>query len=139
MDKLATMPARDRRDLFSEAAVMLGMRPAIIEKDFWVCLVLKLLFDDPALKHSLVFKGGTSLSKVYGLIERFSEDIDLVLDWQLIGFGKGLNDPMRTFDSNTKQDKFNKEINRIAALFIGETLGPGSLPEPQLPRNSHSR
>ena len=124
MDKLAQMPARDRRDLFSEAAVALGMRATIIEKDFWVCLVLKMLFDDSALKHSLVFKGGTSLSKVYGLIDRFSEDIDLVLDWQIIGFGKGLNDPMRTFDSNTKQDKFNKEINRIAALYIGETLCP---------------
>ena len=124
MDKLARMPARDRRDLFSEAAVALGMRTTIIEKDFWVCLVLKILFDDPTLKHSLVFKGGTSLSKVYGLIDRFSEDIDLVLDWQIVGFGKGLKDPMRTFDSNTKQDRFNKEINRIAALYIGETLCP---------------
>ena len=58
------------------------------------------------------------------MIERFSEDIDLVLDWKLIGFGKGLKDPMQNFDSKSKQDQFNKEINRLAADFIAQTLGP---------------
>ena len=96
MDKLARLPAQDRRDIFSEAAATLGIRPTIIEKDFWVCLVLKLLFLKSPYGQSLVFKGGTSLSKAYGLIERFSEDIDLVLDWKLIGFGKGLKDPMQS-------------------------------------------
>ena len=124
MDKLARISAQDRRDLFSEAAAKLGMRPVIIEKDFWVCLVLRTLFTDSAFKDSLVFKGGTSLSKVYSVIERFSEDIDLVLDWKLIGYGDGLKDPMRTFASNTQQDKFNKEVNRLAAKFISETLCP---------------
>ena len=62
MDKLAKMPARDRRDLFSEAAVALGMRATIIEKDFWVCLVLKMLFDDSALKsNTLSFSRGEHL------------------------------------------------------------------------------
>jgi len=114
VDKIARISARDRRDLFSEAAAKLGMRPTIIEKDFWVCLVLRTLFTDSTFKDSLVFKGGTSLSKVYGVIERFSEDIDLVLDWELIGYGEGLKDPMQTFPSNAQQDKFNKEVNRIA-------------------------
>jgi predicted nucleotidyltransferase component of viral defense system len=124
VDNVARLSAQDRRDLFSEAAAKLGMRPTIIEKDFWVCLVLKILFTDSSFKQSLVFKGGTSLSKVYGLIERFSEDIDLVLDWQLIGFGKGRKDPMQIFESKAKQDKFNKEINRLAGRFISETLCP---------------
>jgi hypothetical protein len=44
MDKLARRPAEDRRDIFSEAAARLGIRPIIIEKDFWVCVALKLLF-----------------------------------------------------------------------------------------------
>ena len=124
MDKLARIPALDRRDLFAEVAATLGIRPTIIEKDFWVCFVLRMLFVESSFKGSLVFKGGTSLSKVYGLIERFSEDIDLVLDWKLIGFGGGLKDPMRSFDSKTQQDKFNKGINRIAAVYIDETLCP---------------
>jgi hypothetical protein len=124
MDKLARLPAEDRRDIFSEAASILGIRPTIIEKDFWVCLVLKLLFQKSPFGKSLVFKGGTSLSKAHGLIERFSEDIDLVLDWKLIGFGDGLKDPMRSFDSKSKQDQFNKEMNRLAAEFISNTLAP---------------
>jgi predicted nucleotidyltransferase component of viral defense system len=77
MDRIAAGPSSDRRDLFRESASRLGMNPAIVEKDFWVCWILKLLFEEPALKNQMVFKGGTSLSKVFGLIERFSEDIDL--------------------------------------------------------------
>ena len=124
MDKLARLPAQDRRDIFSEAAAQLGIRPTIIEKDFWVCVVLKLLFLKSRFGKSLVFKGGTSLSKAHGLIERFSEDIDLVLDWKVIGFGEGVKDPLQNFDSKSKQDQFNKEINRLAADFIAKTLCP---------------
>lgn len=124
MDKLARRTAQDRRDIFSEAAAQLGIRPTIIEKDFWVCVVLKLLFVKSGFARSLVFKGGTSLSKAHGLIQRFSEDIDLVLDWKLIGFGEGVRDPMQDFDSKSKQDQFNKEINRQAADFIANTLCP---------------
>jgi hypothetical protein len=124
MDKLARLPAEDRRDIFSEAAARLGIRPTIIEKDFWVCVALKFLFQKSQFGKSLVFKGGTSLSKAHGLIERFSEDIDLVLDSNLIGFGEGLRDPMQAFTSKGKQDQFNKEINRLAAAYIAKTLCP---------------
>jgi hypothetical protein len=51
MDKIAAGPASDRRDLFRESASRLGMNPAIVEKDFWVCWILKLLFAEPALKN----------------------------------------------------------------------------------------
>jgi hypothetical protein len=122
--KVARFSAEDRRDIFSEAAAKLGIRPSIIEKDFWVCFVLKMLFAESPFKESLVFKGGTSLSKVYGLIDRFSEDIDLVLDWEIIGFGEGLKDPMQSFQSKSKRDQFNKEINRVAAQFISGKLRP---------------
>ena len=53
-----------------------GMTPAIVEKDFWVCWTLGRLFAHPDLSRLLMFKGGTSLSKVFNLIERFSEDSD---------------------------------------------------------------
>jgi hypothetical protein len=75
VDKIAAGPTSDRRDLFQESASRLGMNPDIVEKDFWVCWILKLLFAEPALKDQMVFKGGTSLSKVFGLIDRFSEDL----------------------------------------------------------------
>lgn len=124
MDNVARLPARDRRDLFAEAAAALGMHPAIIEKDFWVCAALRLLFHHSPFKNALVFKGGTSLSKVYGLIERFSEDIDLVLDWNLLGGGEAAEDPSRPRTSKAKQDKFNKDINRRAAAYLDQTLTP---------------
>jgi hypothetical protein len=122
MLKVAKLSAQDRSDLFAEAAQQMGIRPSIVEKDFWVCLVLKFLFGEHSLKKQLVFKGGTSLSKVYGLIQRFSEDIDLILDWQLLGFDRA--EPLRSLPSKTQQDKFNKEANRLAGVFIAEKLTP---------------
>ena len=75
------------------------------------------------LFRSTVLKGGTTLSKVFGIIERLSEDMDLVLDWRLLGFGKGLENPYQDFGSNTKQDQFNKRFNEKAAQYIaGELL-----------------
>lgn len=68
----------ERRLYFEQAAVRRGLSPVILEKDFWVCWLLGILFES-RLAGSLVFKGGTSLSKVFGVIDRFSEDIDLSL------------------------------------------------------------
>lgn len=123
MDKIAAGPASDRRDLFRESASRLGMNPAIVEKDFWVCWILKLLFAEPALKSQMVFKGGTSLSKVFGLIDRFSEDIDLVLDWRLLGYDQaGANDPFHATPSKSKQGRYNMEMNAKAVAYIRDTL-----------------
>jgi hypothetical protein len=123
MDKIAAGPASDRRDLFQESASRLGMNPAIVEKDFWVCWILKLLFAEPALKNQMVFKGGTSLSKVFGLIDRFSEDIDLVLDWRLLGYDQeGANDPYQATQSKTQQSRHNQEMNAKAVAYIRDTL-----------------
>lgn len=124
MNKVAHLSAGERRDLFQESARERGTNPAVIEKDFWVCWVLKHLFADTELGTRLVFKGGTTLSKVFGIIDRFSEDIDLVLDWQLLGYGPGQEDPYQDFESKGKQDRFNKNINRKAANYIAKTLTP---------------
>jgi hypothetical protein len=123
MDRIATGPATDRRDLFSETASRLGMNPAIVEKDFWVCWILKHLFAEPTLKGQMVFKGGTSLSKVFGLIDRFSEDIDLILDWRLLGYGHAEgSDPYQAIQSKTKQSRYNQKMNAKAAEYIRGTL-----------------
>ena len=95
MDKVANLSADQRRDLFRETAAKRAMNPAIVEKDFWVCWVLKHLFADATFGERIIFKGGTSLSKVFGLIDRFSEDVDLILDWRLLGYGPGQQDPFQ--------------------------------------------
>ncbi len=71
---------RDRLDLFLATANRLGAPVGNIEKDFWVCWTLNALYHErPAGGPRLLFKGGTSLSKAYGLIRRFSEDIDITV------------------------------------------------------------
>lgn len=66
MDKIARLPAEQRKELFGATAANRGLNPAIVEKDFWVCWVLGALFTDDAMKNRVVFKSGTSLSKVFG-------------------------------------------------------------------------
>jgi predicted nucleotidyltransferase component of viral defense system len=82
LNRIARMPAQERADIFAEAADRKGLAEAIIEKDFWVCWILKQLFSIEALSNRLLFKGGTSLSKVFHAINRFSEDIDLAVDYR---------------------------------------------------------
>ncbi len=73
-------PPDERLDLFLTTANRLGTPIGNVEKDFWVCWTLNALYHErPADGPRLLFKGGTSLSKAYGLIERFSEDIDVTV------------------------------------------------------------
>ena len=92
MDDFIRQPGEERRVYFEQTAARLRLSPQIIEKDFWVCWTLKELFGLPDIGTTLIFKGGTSLSKVYRMIERFSEDIDVSLDRASLGFG-GESDP----------------------------------------------
>lgn len=80
------------------------------------------IFSTVALgKNAITFKGGTSLSKAFNLISRFSEDIDLILDWRVLGYGK--DEPWEK-RSNTKQDAFSKEANARAEVFLEEQFCP---------------
>ena len=72
------LPSDERRLYIEQAALRRNVSPVVLEKDFWVCWLLGILFESP-FAGNVVFKGGTSLSKVFGVIERFSEDIDLSL------------------------------------------------------------
>ena len=121
MKEVAKLQIKDRTELFQATAISMGMQPNVIEKDFWVCFMLDHLFHDCKYKNAFVFKGGTSLSKSYHVIERFSEDIDLILDWRKI-----INDEVNPWEerSKTKQDIFNKQINSEAAKFYKEKLIP---------------
>ena len=121
MYNIAKASEQDRRVLFRNTAQQTGLHEAIIEKDFWVCLTLDHLFHHSPWKAAFTFKGGTSLSKCYGLIQRFSEDIDLILDWRVLGYG--LYEPWAP-RSNTKQDQFNKEANKRAEQFLRDILLP---------------
>jgi hypothetical protein len=121
MKKIARLSNEERKELFQATASKMGMRPEVIEKDFWVCFMLDHLFHECRYKDAFVFKGGTSLSKAYHVIERFSEDIDLVLDWRNIIRDK--SDPWEN-RSKTKQEIYNKQINKDAVVFFRNSLVP---------------
>ncbi|NRB80377.1 MAG: nucleotidyl transferase AbiEii/AbiGii toxin family protein [Saccharospirillaceae bacterium] len=119
MKKIALMPKAKQAELFTLTAEKIGITPAAAEKDFWITWVLMVLFENKQLKKILRFKGGTSLSKCYQQIERFSEDIDLILDWNEVSSINPTNER-----SKTKQQKINKSINEQAQLYIKQSILP---------------
>ena len=121
MNRIAKLDRREREELFLATAHDIKLPEAMVEKDFWVCWTLDYLFHKcPWAKH-MAFKGGTSLSKCFGLIERFSEDIDLILDWRVLGYTA--SEPW-TERSKTSQDKFNKEMDTKTGDFLRDTFLP---------------
>ncbi len=91
-----------RRTSIAQAAINSGITAKAIEKDWWVTLTLKALFESPYAKF-FIFKGGTSLSKGWKLIERFSEDIDIALD--PMAFGREYkNNPSHTYVKTLKKE-----------------------------------
>ena len=119
MDGVAILSDKERGELFEATAQKKNITPAAAEKDFWICWVLAKIFSNEFLKQILKFKGGTSLSKCFHLIERFSEDIDLILDWSQ------LTESNPTADrSRNQQDKLNKSINNQAKTYIRDKIFP---------------
>lgn len=80
MDNFLLLKNVDKKVYFDVVAHELDVTPQLIEKDFWVCWILKILFSLPASGNHLTFKGGTSLSKCYNVIKRFSEDVDVSIE-----------------------------------------------------------
>jgi hypothetical protein len=121
MDDFAKLAAEERKPYFETAAARAGnLGEHIIEKDFWVCWTLKRLFTLPLLDDHLIFKGGTSLSKVFNVIERFSEDIDLSLSKELLGFG-GDKDPEKASGSKQRNKRI-EELAEACADFVKTKL-----------------
>ncbi len=118
MNRIAQMPADARSDVFAETADRKGLPEAIIEKDFWVCWVLKQLFSIETLSGRLLFKGGTSLSKIFHAINRFSEDIDLAVDYAALGF-TGDRDPRRGGISKSRRTNILAEMLSECQQYVG--------------------
>ena len=119
MYDIALLPQDKRDELFTATANKKNITKSIVEKDFWVVWTIAKIFEDDNLNKIFKFKGGTSLSKVFNLIHRFSEDIDLILDWTTV---TKMN-PLEKRSKN-QQDKFNKSINESAKEYIKNTILP---------------
>jgi hypothetical protein len=131
MNGFAHLTPRQLADVFEETAARRGIgRAAIVEKDFWTCWTLAALFgsDGPSgsagHESTLLFKGGTSLSKAYGLIDRFSEDIDLTVDrMELVGeegdpSEAGISTRERKRRIQIMAEKCATYVSEIVAVFL---------------------
>jgi hypothetical protein len=109
--------SQNERELFFRAAIDIQNMPfEIIEKDYWVVWVLKRLFSLENMKPYLTFKGGTSLSKVYSLIDRFSEDIDLSIEREFFGFGEPHNP--ENAPSKKKQNVIIDNLSKACSNYV---------------------
>lgn len=109
-------PQEERRLYFEQAAARKNLLPVILEKDFWVCWLLGVLFNSRFADH-LVFKGGTSLSKVFGVIARFSEDIDLSLSPEFLNLPDAGT-------SRNQADKWMKRAEAECSAAVRDLIGP---------------
>lgn len=109
MNKFLTLTEAQRRTVFEQTAIRIKLPVSSIEKDFWVTEILNILYSLP-YADKMVFKGGTSLSKVWGVIRRFSEDIDIAIDRSMFGI-EG--------DVTKKQ---LKKLRKASSVFVRDTL-----------------
>lgn len=112
MNKFLSLSDSQRKNVYESISHKVNLPAQVIEKDFWVTAVLQTVFSLPIAEH-LVFKGGTSLSKGWKLIERFSEDIDLAIDPEFLGVSGG--------DLTKKQIK---KLRKASSLFVLEQMTP---------------
>jgi hypothetical protein len=96
--------------------------PQLVEKDFWVCWVLKVLFSLPDVGSHLTFKGGTSLSKCFNVIKRFSEDIDITIERSFLSDTNAI-EPEKD-KSNKENQKRLKELQEVCRTKIEMVIVP---------------
>lgn len=107
MEEWFRLSEEDRIIIINQVSSKTGLLPVAVEKDLWVVIALQAIFSTEIAEH-LVFKGGTSLSKAWGIIERFSEDIDLAIDRSFFDFNGDLT---RTQVKN---------LRKVSCRYVGE-------------------
>jgi len=130
MSMFLDLDAEQRRNAIAATADKLSLAPVSVEKDYMVCSALRVLYSMLNSRAQVTFKGGTSLSKAYGLIKRFSEDVDLVVDRELIGA-----DPepsgLRSLSIRARA-MYVKRIQRCLEQWIEEVAQPHFSDPPKL-------
>lgn len=121
MKSFATLSATERALYWRNYAERTGVPEFIAEKDFWVCWLLGQIFATPELGTQCVFKGGTSLSKVFGAISRFSEDIDLALTPTSLGWKEADLDDA---PSNSQRQRRNKQLQADCSAAVETRFMP---------------
>lgn len=114
------LPAREQSQIYRALASQLDRAPSVLEKGVWVCWVLRTLFTMPD-RLPMAFKGGASLSKVFGAIARFSEDVDITLDYRGL---EGSFDPFAKGVSRTRLKRFSEELKSFVRDHAHGVVAP---------------
>lgn len=122
MTAFATLSEDERRVYITQTSNELGVLPVLVEKDFWVTWTLARVFALPSIGEHVVFKGGTSLSKVFKAIQRFSEDIDLQIAPLALGVDEA--DLWAVDASLTQRKKRSKELEKKCIAYVTGNLQP---------------
>ncbi len=117
------LPVTERREALDTAADASGLLPHLLEKDIWVVWSLRHVFAGPYANH-LVFKGGTSLSKAYGVIRRFSEDVDLTYDIRAIAHDLVGDADAPLPASASQEKKWTKAIRTRLSEWVDAEIVP---------------
>jgi hypothetical protein len=117
MKAFATLLPAERRDLLLTLAEQSGLPAVILEKDFWVSWLLECVFARPELGDTAVFKGGTSLSKVFRAIARFSEDVDLGISPASLGWSE---DELEAASKNAWTERLRPQLEAACARRVEE-------------------
>jgi predicted nucleotidyltransferase component of viral defense system len=122
-DAFLRLPVEDRREALNVAATLSGRPAHLLEKDVWVVWALATLYQS-ALGEHLVFKGGTSLSKAYGVIRRFSEDVDLTYDIRAIApdLVGGHDEALPT--TRSEERRWSREVRRRLPEWVAQSAQP---------------
>ena len=122
-DVFLQLSAEDRIEALATAAAESGRPAHLLEKDVWVVWALRALFEAP-LGEALVFKGGTSLSKAYDVIQRFSEDIDLTYDIRrlLPDLADAPEDPVP--ETRAEERRWSRDVQRLLPLWVEGEVRP---------------
>ena len=108
--KFSDLQSKQQQQIIQTVAIASQLDAQSVEKDWWVTQVLKAIFSLPYAEH-LSFKGGTSLSKCWHLIERFSEDVDIAISREFLGFSGELS-----------RTQVSDKLRRAACSFVRETM-----------------
>jgi len=114
------LDAQEQSQIYRALAPQLARSPVVLEKDLWVCWVLQTLFTMSG-RLPMAFKGGTSLSKVFGVIARFSEDVDITLDYR--GLVSSF-DPFAEGVSKTRLKKFSEDLKSFVRDHAYDVVAP---------------
>jgi|GEM_PF-188553 len=134
-DLFLTLSKDDRREALAVAAERTGRPLHLLEKDVWVVWTLQTLFSSRLGEH-LVFKGGTSLSKAYGVIKRFSEDVDLTYDIRALAPNLVGDNDEALPKTRSEEKRWTSEVRKRLPVWVADSVEPvisGALRDQSLP------